>query len=56
MDLRQVIRSLIAAVVTLAVISLFSWFMLGKRTVTHLSTQPMISHAPQTHVSRAFAN
>ncbi|WP_261809620.1 hypothetical protein [Levilactobacillus humaensis] len=56
MDLKRVIRSLITAVVVLAVFSLFSWFTMGKRTVTHLSTQPIASHAPQTHVSRAFAN
>ncbi|KRO03675.1 hypothetical protein IV54_GL002136 [Levilactobacillus paucivorans] len=56
MDLKRVIRSLITAVVTLAVISLLSWFMMGKQNVTHLSTQPITSHAPQTHVSRAFAN
>lgn len=52
MNLKHVISSLTTAVVLLAIVSAFSWFSMGKRTVTHVSTQPATANVTRTHVSQ----
>ncbi|MFD1548804.1 hypothetical protein [Levilactobacillus fuyuanensis] len=52
MNLKHVISSLTTAVVLLAIVSVFSWFTMGKRTVTHVSSRPATVNMTQTHVSQ----
>ncbi|KRK36192.1 hypothetical protein [Levilactobacillus parabrevis] len=52
MNLKHVISSLTTAVVLLAIVSVFSWFTMGKRTVTHVGTQPATVNVTRTHASQ----
>ncbi|HJE86407.1 hypothetical protein KB236_06940 [Levilactobacillus brevis] len=52
MNLRRVISSLTVAVVVLAIVSGFSWFTMGKRTVTHVVTHAEAVNVMRTHASQ----
>lgn len=56
MNLKRVIGTLIAAVISLAVISGLSWFTMGKRTITQSNTQPrIVKSATRVHPHPASA-
>ena len=40
------------AVVVLAIVSGLSWFTMGKRTVTQVTTHPAIVNVPRTHATQ----
>jgi len=52
MNLRRVISSLTLAVVILAIVSGVSWFTMGKRTITNVTTHPEAVSVARTHASQ----
>lgn len=52
MNLKHVIGGLMTAVILLAVVSGLSWYTMGKRTVTHQSSNPVgIATTTQVHAA-----
>ncbi len=52
MNLRRTIYWLITAVVVLALVSVLSWFMMGKRTTTQVRSQPAMVDSSRVRAFR----